>query len=258
MGTPIAALSRAELELRYRRTRLVSVVVGILLVVAVVMIGVMWQGGAGVGSTAAGANDSNSGTADAAEGAASCPVKDRRDPDDFMAIGDIDAPVVMHEWTDFRCPWCGKYTRETMPELIKEYVDTGKVRIEIHDAALVGGEESVKIAGAARAAGVQSKYFEFLDGVYEHQGATDNAALSDADLTALAKAAGVADLDAFDQAVAEGTHEDAVRESTAESQQLGVSGVPFFALSDCASPLSGAQTIETFRAAIDAKLEETK
>ena len=62
----------------------------------------------------------------------------------------------------------------------------------------------------------------------------------------------------FDQAVAEGTHEDAVRESTAESQQLGVSGVPFFALSDCASPLSGAQTIETFRAAIDAKLEETK
>lgn len=254
MGTPIAAMSRAELEFRYRRTRLFSIVVGILFVIAAVMIGWMWPGDTGATNNAG----ANTAVAETKEEASSCPVQDRRDPNDFMAIGDVDAPVVMHEWTDFRCPWCGKYTRETMPELIKEYVDTGKVRIEIHDAALVGGDESVKIAGAARAAGEQGKYFEFLDGVYAHQGETDNASLSDADLTALAKAAGVADLAAFDQAVASGVHEEAVRKSTSESQSLGVSGVPFFVLSDCDSPLSGAQPLDTFRAAIDAKLEEVQ
>lgn len=251
MGVPIEQLGRATLEQRYRRSRLLNLVLGAVLVVGGVFVAVQWPTN--------GSNADSAATGDSsAEQASSCPVQDRRDPNDPMAIGDVDAPVVMHEWTDFRCPWCGKYTRETMPQIVKEYVDTGKVRIEIHDAALVGGEASVKIAGAARAAGDQGKYFEFLDGVYEHQGATDNAELTDADLTAIANAAGVADLAAFDATVAAGTHEEAVRVSTTESQQLGVSGVPFFVLSDCDSPLSGAQTIETFRAAIDAKLKEVE
>src|SRR5699024_2745913 len=52
------------------------------------------------------------------------PVRvERRDPDDPMAIGDVDAPVVLVEWVDMRCPYCAMFGRETLPTLVEEYVE---------------------------------------------------------------------------------------------------------------------------------------
>src|SRR5699024_8338091 len=84
----------------------------------------------------------------------------RRDADDPMAIGDVDAPVVLSEFIDMRCPFCAVVSRDIMPKLIEEYVDTGKVRIEFHDLVFYG-DQSEQAAVAARAAGEQDKYFEF-------------------------------------------------------------------------------------------------
>ena len=72
-----------------------------------------------------------------------------------MAIGAIDAPVVLSEWVDFRCPFCAVFSRDVLPQLVQEYVDEGKVRIEVHDVAFFG-DESLRAAVAARAAGEKS------------------------------------------------------------------------------------------------------
>ncbi|MFK4596736.1 hypothetical protein RKD30_003403 [Streptomyces pristinaespiralis] len=50
----------------------------------------------------------------------------RREAADPLAVGRADAPVVMIEYADFQCGYCGKFARDTEPELIKKYVDRGR------------------------------------------------------------------------------------------------------------------------------------
>ena len=47
----------------------------------------------------------------------------RREPDDPMALGEVDAPVVMLAYSEFQCPFCGKFARDTEPTLVEKYVD---------------------------------------------------------------------------------------------------------------------------------------
>jgi protein-disulfide isomerase len=42
--------------------------------------------------------------------------------------GSSTAPIVVYEMSDFQCPWCRRHALETWPTLLKEYVETGKVR----------------------------------------------------------------------------------------------------------------------------------
>src|SRR5699024_1196470 len=78
----------------------------------------------------------------------------RRDEGDPLAMGAVDAPVVMVEFADYRCPFCAKFSRDVEPELIEQYVDTGKLRIEWRDMPIYG-EDSARAARAARAAAEQ-------------------------------------------------------------------------------------------------------
>lgn len=278
MPQPIESLDRPTLERRYRRMRLAAVILAGISLLLVAALGTQsFRGGAALSSAdGAGSQSGENGTAgqgggndatgknadgkDAEQAAASCPVVDRLDPDDPRALGDIDAPIVLHEWTDFRCPYCGSFSRDTLPVLIKEYVDTGKVRLEIHDAALVGGENSILIASASRAAGEQGRYFEFYDEVYHAPESAKDASgeFNLAALTSFAEAAGVPDIAKFTEAVESGKFESAVREETAEAQSIGVTGVPFFATSDCGQVMSGAQPVDTFRTQLDAAIAAAK
>ena len=38
----------------------------------------------------------------------------RREPGDPMAVGKADAPVVMINYSEFQCPFCGKFARDTL------------------------------------------------------------------------------------------------------------------------------------------------
>ena len=64
-------------------------------------------------------------------------------------LGDADAPVVMVEYGDFRCPFCGEFARETEPKLVDKYVESGTLRLEWRDFPYLG-RESVRAALAAR------------------------------------------------------------------------------------------------------------
>ncbi|MBL3698452.1 disulfide bond formation protein [Leucobacter luti] len=248
-------MPRTELERRLRRSRTLNLVLGALAVVGLVFGGVqLAQGGAAGGATAASdgaaAEDSAAGTdADTAV------TVERRIDGDTMAIGALDAPVVLSEWVDFRCPFCAVFSRDTFPVLVEEYVNTGKVRLEMHDVAYFG-EESTRAAAAARAAGEQEHYFEFVKAVYDAAPESGHPDLTPEELLAFAKTAKVPDLDRFAADMERADLREAVSQSTTQAQQLGVSGVPFFAVDGQA--ISGAQPVETFRAMLDEALAAAK
>lgn len=178
-----------------------------------------------------------------------------RDPENARAIGAVDAPVVLVEWVDMRCPFCAVFHRDTLPTLIDEYVDQGLVRIEMHDVAYFG-EESAHAAVAARAAGEQGRFFDYVNAVYASAPDDSHAELPRERLIALAEEAGVPDIPTFAAALDDPAHYAAVSESTQTAQMIGVNAVPFFVIGTTA--LSGAQPVEVFRQFIDDALAEAR
>lgn len=253
MTLPPEAMPRHELERKLRRSRTLNLLLAAVAVAGVLFGGFQWS--AASGGPAGLANGQETAAAaepgDAGESVAGSVAHVRLLENDPMAIGSIDAPVVLSEWTDFRCPFCAVFSRDTMPQLIKEYVDAGKVRIEMHDVAFFG-EESARAAVAARAAGEQGRYFEFLSAVYDAAPESGHPDLLPNELIEFAKVAGVPDISKFEIDMQRDDLVLAVQQSTEQAQQLGVTGVPFFAVAGQA--FSGAQPIESFRQFIDEQL----
>ena len=48
-------------------------------------------------------------------------------------LGDENAPVTMIEYSSLTCPHCAAFHKDTLPSLIKKYVETGKVKIIYRD-----------------------------------------------------------------------------------------------------------------------------
>lgn len=243
-------MPRHLLERKLRSARLLNIVLGVAAVAGLVFGGVQWSAAGDAGRAHAAEAAAVDAGSESNENVTSHVRLDEGDP---MAIGAIDAPIVLSEWTDYRCPFCAVYSRDTLPQILKEYVDAGKVRIEVHDVAFFG-DESARAAVAARAAGEQGKYFEFMDAVYQAAPESGHPELPVEELIGFAKAAGVPDLAKFEADMQREDLAAAVQQSTAEAQQLGVTSVPFFAVGGQA--LSGAQPIENFREFLDQQLAQ--
>lgn len=177
----------------------------------------------------------------------------RRQAADPMALGDLNALVVLIQWTDLRCPFCAAFDQNTLPTIIDEYVNEGLVRIEVHDVAYFG-EQSEDAAVAARAAGNQGMFFEYLNAVFAEAPEKSHPDLPRDALIVFAEKAGVPDIAQFTTDLDDADLRAAVRQSTLESQQWGVTAVPFFVAGD--TGLSGAQPTSVFRQFLDEAVEK--
>ena len=82
-------------------------------------------------------------------------------------LGDPQAPVLMVEFSDFTCGYCGKFFRETLPALKAEYLKAGKVRFAYRDYPRDEEGWGLVAAHAARCAGEQGKFWEMHDRLFE-------------------------------------------------------------------------------------------
>lgn len=175
----------------------------------------------------------------------------RRQADDPLALGRVDAKVVLTNWSDYRCPFCARWHQTTLPEL-QRFVDDGTLRIEFRDLVLFG-EESTNAAIAARAASRQGKFWEYQEAVFSHAPQSGHLEIDRSKLLEFATAAGVDDLSAFQAALDDPALAQAVQADTREAQQLGISGTPFFVVG--AQVINGAQPLEAFVQAIEAEAQ---
>ncbi|MFK0009049.1 DsbA family protein [Paenarthrobacter sp. NPDC090520] len=174
-----------------------------------------------------------------------------------LGIGSKDAPVVLIEWADARCPYCALFTQETLPTLLKDYVDSGKVRFEFRDVAMFG-EQSVSAGTGIRAAAAQEPFHAYLTTLYGAAEGHEHPDLPREKLIEFARTAGVPDMDRFEADLGSEALRQAVLASTTDARRLGVTGVPLFLAGD--RVLSGAQPVEVFKQVLDEALQaaETK
>lgn len=172
----------------------------------------------------------------------------RRQADDPMAQGDLDAPVVMVMFADYRCPFCAQFSRTTEPQLVDKYVTSGILRIEWRDMPIFG-DQSTAAAIAGRGAAAQGKFFEFTQAVYADAPQKGHADLTSQALVDYAKKAGIPDLDAFTAALDDPAAAKAVAADLKESSTIGVPSTPAFIINGY--PLLGAQPLTEFTNLID-------
>ena len=180
-------------------------------------------------------SDSGGGNEAIAEGVA------KHDP----AWGPEDATVVVQEFADFQCPYCGKFALETAPRLKEAYGD--KVRFVFRDFPLSSIHSSAqKAAEAGQCAQDQGLFWEYHDLVFANQDA-----IGESDLRGYAEEVG-ADMDEFNDCLDSGKNTREVLLDAQDGRKAEVSGTPAFLINDVL--LSGAQPFEQFQLAIDQAL----
>ncbi len=168
--------------------------------------------------------------------------------DDDAVEGDADAPVTIVEFSEFECPFCAKYYRETLSKIREEYVETGKVKIIFRDFPLSFHQNAQKAAEAAECAGEQDKYYEMHDKLFEDgvKGGVDS-------FKEYAKELGL-DTEAFNECLDSDAMAEEVKKDMKDGAAVGVTGTPAFFVNGVM--VSGAQPFANFKAVIDAALEE--
>ncbi|WP_131106100.1 DsbA family protein [Ornithinimicrobium sufpigmenti] len=174
----------------------------------------------------------------------------RRDADDPMAVGAVDAPVVMIEYADYRCPYCAQFATQTRPDL-DPLVEEGTLRIEFRDLVLF--EEASQLAAvAARAAAEQDHLHDYQTALFALS-AEGQAEYGRDDVIALAEEVGVPDLEAFETALDDPEILAAVQADTAEARSIGVTSTPTFLINT--QVVQGAYPIQHFEQVIAAEAE---
>lgn len=166
----------------------------------------------------------------------------RNEPGDPLAMGEDDAPVVLVEYSDYRCPYCALWARDVKPELMK-YVEDGTLRIEHHDLPIFG-QESVLAAIAGRAAANQGMFWEYYDALHAVAPTQGHPSLPKDVLIQFAEQIGIPDMAKFEADLSDSELQQAVLDEAQKAIELGASSTPLFVING--EPIVGAQPAEVF------------
>lgn len=170
--------------------------------------------------------------------------------DDDPSKGQADAPVTIIEFSDYQCSFCARFVTQTLSQLEKNYIDTGKVKFVFRDFPLSFHQHAQKAAEAAECADEQGKYWEYHDLLFEKQSEWSDA--GSGKFKDYASQLGL-DTQAFNQCLDSGEMAEEVQKDFQDGQSYGVQGTPAFFVDG--ELISGAQPFETFKAKIDAALD---
>ncbi len=177
--------------------------------------------------------------------------------DDDAFLGDKDAPIVMIEFSDFECPFCRSFWRDTLPLIKSEYIDTGKVKFIYRDFPLSFHPGAMPAAQAAECAEEQGKFWEMHDKIFSEQDKQGNGTIqfTSEDLKKWAQGVGL-NASKFNSCLDSQKYAEEVNKDFQEGQAAGVSGTPGFFING--QSVVGAQPFSVFKSLIDEKLGDRK
>ena len=171
------------------------------------------------------------------------------------SIGDADAPVVAAYWFDYQCPYCKQEEKTVFPQLFRDYVDTGKLRIVFKDFQFLGPDS--QFAGlAARAVWEASpdKFREWHKAMFDKQDNENGGWGNKDDIITLTKTIPGIDATKVEALMTsrEADYSKAMEADKTEGNTMGVGGTPSFVIGK--EMIGGAQPYERIKAAIEGVL----
>ncbi|MHA7646882.1 DsbA family protein [Nitrosopumilus sp. S4] len=186
------------------------------------------------------------------------PVKVSIDNDPI--IGDPDAPITIIEFSDFQCPFCARFHIQTLPLILEEYIDQGKVKLVFRDFPIQSiHPNALPAAVAAECANEQGKFRAMHDMLFDNQNEWSNQETVNA-VSIFSQYATTIQLDQekFDSCLSNGKYIDEIRKDLDDGRDYGVTGTPgFFVGNDKLGyvELKGAQPFDSFKKIIDVQLD---
>jgi len=163
-------------------------------------------------------------------------------------LGDENAPITLVEFGDYQCFFCNKFFHETESAILKNYVETGKVKIIFKDFTIIG-PDSIAAANAAHCAKDQGKFWEYHDTLYNNWGGENNDWASSENLLKFAKSIELNE-EIFVKCMVEKKYDQLVTSSNNDARTLGLTGTPGFFIigpDNQITKIPGAQPYESFQ-----------
>jgi protein-disulfide isomerase len=165
---------------------------------------------------------------------------------DDRVLGQPNAPITIIEYASLTCPHCAHFENEVLPEIEKQWIDTGKARLVMRDFPL----DRTALAAETLARCVPpDRFYPLVKSMFADQPAWVQADWRPG-LERIAKFAGIGG-DQFDACLANKTIENQVAASRLlASTQLGVDATPTFFIDG--RKFEGEPTVEGFSKALAA------
>ena len=163
--------------------------------------------------------------------------------------GQLNAPVVMEEFSDYQCPYCARFAQETLPTILEQEIATNDVVLMFYDFPLTSlHPQAMAAANAARCAAEQGApaFWAMHDRLFVNTEDWSGEAANDA-FGRFAEELGL-DTAQFDGCLQASRYQASIEADMELGRTRGVSSTPSFFLNG--QSLVGAQPLEAFLSAI--------
>ena len=170
--------------------------------------------------------------------------------------GSDSAQLNIVEFGDYQCPFCEKFFQQNEPQILQDYVNTGKTKFYFLDFQFLG-PDSQTLGQGAWCANEQAKYYDYHDYIYSHQGQENSGWAAPDKVKAFATNISGLDSAKFNSCLDSNKFQSRVQQNTQLGQNLGVSGTPtVFIGNDQKGYISvvGAQPYDVVKQVIDKQL----
>ena len=140
------------------------------------------------------------------------------------SLGHARAPLTIVEFSDFECRYCQQFHQSVMPNLKKEYIETGLVRFIHKDLPLPFHRQALPAAAAARCAGEQNKYWTTYGALFDGQ-----SCLQCKGVVAIAREQGV-DANTLQVCMNRDATKALINANVSEAQLHGIRATPTFVI----------------------------
>ncbi|HEX7117326.1 MAG TPA: thioredoxin domain-containing protein [Longimicrobiales bacterium] len=168
-------------------------------------------------------------------------------------LGAAGAPITVVEFSDFGCPYCGRFALETFPVLRREYIETGKVAWRYVPFVLGSFPNGAEAARAAECAAEQGedRFWAMHDALYRRQREWKSTREPEALFRGLAETLAL-DVDRFSDCYDADRGARRTRMANGLAAYAGIRATPTFFING--QRVQGALPLEHFRMIFDAML----
>jgi protein-disulfide isomerase len=174
-------------------------------------------------------------------------------------LGDEQAKITIVEFADYQCPFCAKFHKETKGSIIKNFVNTGKVKFLFKDLIVndrPNDKASTLAASASYCAAEQGKYWEYNDQLYKNSEGENTGWVTKDNLKQLANNIRIPNITKFSECIESNKYNNIVIENDSLAKNIGLTSTPTFIFYNGTNPVAvqGAQPYELFEQIINEML----